>query len=175
MKYLNVIPECYVDTNLISTLLHADVNHQKGCCNVARTLSINNKDRFAIGIIDKDKRTPGYLDQFSKIADRGHLELYVHASKPHYFITISPAVDKMILDCADELGVNMGDFGLPTSLSEFTKKTKKVDSNKNPVFTTLFQNLLDSEDFVVLSRTLNYLLTNTYNSKIDDLKNLFLA
>ena len=52
-NYTNIIPECYVDTNLIQTLLRVEgVNHQSTCSQVAKGLmkitkhkdSLNNKD-----------------------------------------------------------------------------------------------------------------------------------
>ena len=38
-KLLYVIPECFVDTNLIEYLLNAGVNHQHCCVRPARTYS----------------------------------------------------------------------------------------------------------------------------------------
>lgn len=52
---LNVLPECYVDTNMIEYLLDAGVNHQHSCSKVVGQLNTAFSDRFAIGIIDKDK------------------------------------------------------------------------------------------------------------------------
>ena len=55
-KLLDVMPECYVDTGLIEYLLSAGVNHQHCCAKVVGQLKTTFADRFAIGIIDKDKR-----------------------------------------------------------------------------------------------------------------------
>lgn len=53
---LNVITECYVDTNLARTLLNAGkVNHQHACSKVCRTMDRRFNDTFAVGIIDDDK------------------------------------------------------------------------------------------------------------------------
>ncbi len=60
-----IIPECYIDTNLVETLSCRDgCNHQKGCNQVAKIMKEKFADRFAVGIIDADKRTPGYLREF---------------------------------------------------------------------------------------------------------------
>jgi hypothetical protein len=57
-----IIPECYIDTNLVETLVcPAGCNHQKGCNQVAKVMQEKFADRFAIGMIDADKRRPGYL------------------------------------------------------------------------------------------------------------------
>ena len=102
-----VVPECYVDTNLISTLIGADANHQKGCNSVARILQTQKKDDFAIGIIDKDKKRPGYVDEFELLAQRDHLELYKHPTKPHYFILVVKAVETLLLENAKVLGLEV--------------------------------------------------------------------
>ena len=60
-KLFNVIPECYIDTNLIEFLLNAKVNHQHSCNNVIKALN-DKKDEFAIGIIDNDKRKVAYIN-----------------------------------------------------------------------------------------------------------------
>lgn len=45
MKDLDIIPECYIDTNLIETILNTKgcytegVNHQKGCNTVVKTMN----------------------------------------------------------------------------------------------------------------------------------------
>ena len=59
---LRIIPECYVDTNLVSALLGGiGVNHQKSCNKVVGRMKDKYGDDFAVGIIDNDKRRPGYL------------------------------------------------------------------------------------------------------------------
>lgn len=76
-KDLSVIPECYVDTNLISSLLGGiGVNHQKGCTRVTGVMEKQLANRFAIGVIDADKVTPGYLEKFRKVARVQHLSVY---------------------------------------------------------------------------------------------------
>jgi hypothetical protein len=57
----HIIPECYLDTNLIETLVPPEgdgYNHQMGCPNVAKKMTEGKalKDGFALGIIDKDKK-----------------------------------------------------------------------------------------------------------------------
>ncbi len=77
-RLLYIIPECYVDTNLISTLVNAAVNHQKSCTKVGGTLKSKYPDSFAIGIIDKDKAEPKFVTEFQEIAVHGHLQLLKH-------------------------------------------------------------------------------------------------
>jgi hypothetical protein len=47
-NYTNIIPECYVDTNLIQTLLRVEgVNHQSTCSQVAKEMMVKFSDNFA--------------------------------------------------------------------------------------------------------------------------------
>ncbi len=57
MKDLYLVPECYVDTNLVELLLDTDgVNDQKGCNTVVNTMKAKVlKDSFAVSVIDLDK------------------------------------------------------------------------------------------------------------------------
>ena len=85
-KDLSVIPECYVDTNLISSLLGGiGVNHQKGCTRVTGVMEKQLADRFAVGVIDADKVPPGYLVRFRKMAGLQHLSVYKGDERPHYY------------------------------------------------------------------------------------------
>ena len=66
MAELYIIPECYVDTNLIETLVPTakGYNHQKGCNNVVKVMKEKLSDKFAVGIVDKDKRQVSYVNEF---------------------------------------------------------------------------------------------------------------
>ena len=71
-KLLHVMPECFVDTNLIEYLLNAGVNHQHCCSKVVGQLKSTFADKFAIGIIDKDKVQLGYIQECDVIAQTEH-------------------------------------------------------------------------------------------------------
>ena len=172
-RLLYIIPECYVDTNLISTLINAAVNHQKCCTKVAQTLNKNYSDNFAVGIIDKDKVEPKYVDEFQEVAIHGHLQLLRHKTRSHYLLTISPAVEMLIIDSAAEMGLDLGSYGLSADLYQLRKLTKKVSSNVDSNFTKLFRDLVASSDFTVLQQTLKYLIANKFKCKEDDLKRIF--
>ena len=52
MKDLFIIPECYIDTNLVETLIITDgCNHQKGCNTVVKTMQQKFANAFSVGII----------------------------------------------------------------------------------------------------------------------------
>src|SRR5438045_3161136 len=97
----SVIPECYVDTNLIETLVpplkrnhKQGYNHQKGCGTVASRMQKQFADRFALGIIDKDKNELDYLKEFTEIINNGSLILHKHKNKHHYIIQLNPAIER---------------------------------------------------------------------------------
>lgn len=175
MKDLYFVPECYVDTNLVESLLEVNgVNHQKGCNNVANTMkgrALN--DGFAVGIIDTDKRQPSYVKEFTEIAHTEHLSLMKHGSKPHYLIMVCPAMDKFILDCANQQEVDVSEFGLSADFDTFKNQAKTVNSKNDVRFRRLFKRLKDNSEITILREVLNYFKTHQYKSNQNDLMNLF--
>ena len=174
-KDWHIVPECYIDTNLAEYLLDSHgVNHQKGCNAVAKKMMESNlKDQFSIGIIDNDKRQHSYVNEFTEIAHTQHIALLKHRERPHYFIRISPAMDQFILDCANEQGVNLTDYGLPSELEDFTKVTKDVNAKNDYRFKSLFGALKDSKELSRLRSVLNCLNDKQYKCEIAELRRLF--
>ncbi len=169
----HIMPECYADTNLIETLMQASVSHQKGCNQVAGAMQRNFDNRFSVGIIDYDKKKPKYLNELEVLAQSQHLQLYKHPSRPHYIITIKPAIENFILACVEELGVNPKDYGVSTSLEGLKKQTKRVDSNKDTHLTALFRALQTSTEMTILGTTLKYLNEQQYGANIAVIKAIF--
>lgn len=172
---LSIIPECFVDTNLIETICppKKGYNHQKGCGNVAKTMQNKFKDSFAVGIIDRDKKEIKYLDQFLLKLNIGDLFLYQHPSKPHYIIQISPAIESFILECAAQIEIKTEEYGLPGSLIDLKKITKKQTSKMSPQLSNLFSELKNknANQIVTLSNWISYLKENMYHSDIDEIIN----
>lgn len=171
---LNIIPECFVDTNLVSTILGGiGVNHQKGCNNVAARMLDKYKDSFAIGIIDKDKRKPGYLDEFELLGQSAHLSLYKHPTRHHYIVTVSPAAEGFILSAVNDAEISMDNYGLPSDLKGLKRITKTIVSNRDSRLMSLFRDLNNNGgEFATLRIILEYLLNNGYNVDVDALKAL---
>lgn len=119
---LSFLPECYVDTNLIETICppKSRYNHQKGCGTVAAKMKKHFTNSFAVGIIDKDKDSIDYLNEFDCRENVGGLILYKHKSKHHYIIQIAPAIEQFILNDAKNTGIDISDFNLPSDLKELT-------------------------------------------------------
>ena len=174
-KDWHIVPECYIDTNLAEFLLDSHgVNHQKGCNAVAKKMKESNlKDQFSIGIIDNDKRQHSYVGEFEEIAHTQHIALLKHKERPHYFVRVSPAMDGLIFDCANELGVNLKDYGLPSTLEELTKVTKDVKAKNDARFKELFKSLKQSEEMTKLRSALNYMNDYQYKCDTAELQKIF--
>lgn len=152
-KLFNVIPECFIDTNLIEFLLNAKVNHQHCCNNVVKALN-NKKDEFAIGIIDNDKRAVAYIKDCEKIRETKRLNFFKHRERNQYLITISPAADRFILNIAEEQGVDISNFELSINFKEFLKETKTETSNKDQRFKKLFKEIKNHKEISLLQKVL---------------------
>ncbi|HJE39848.1 MAG: hypothetical protein C7K11_03180 [Candidatus Amulumruptor caecigallinarius] len=171
-----IIPECYVDTNLVETLVcTAGCNHQKGCNQVAKVMQEKFSDRFAVGIIDADKRKPGYLNEFTEIASSEHLKLLRHNHRPHFIILVHPAIDGFILSCAEVGEVNMVDYELSPVLKDFTAQTKRVMSNKDTRFKNLFRAMQHVREIKLMKSLISYLISRTYKASNSELVGIFAA
>ncbi len=170
-----IIPECFIDTNLVETLVFGQgmCNHQKGCNQVTRIMQTKFADRFAVGIIDADKRMPGYTTEFNVVATSSHLSLLRHKIKPHFIVKISPACDGFILDCAARSGVNPEKFNLPTQPKPFTTQTKNVLSSRDARFKSLFNSLAEDPEMDLMKSLLSYLAERSYSASDVDITNLF--
>ena len=173
-KYTNIIPECYVDTNLIQTILRIKgVNHQSTCSQVAKLMKDKFTDDFAVGIIDSDKKQPSYAKQSEIIAQTAELILCKYPNKHHYFIKINNVMETFILNCANQLSLDLKNEGFPNTTKGLMSITKHKDSLDNKELTNLFKKLRDSKEMTILRETIEYLLQNKYSAKDDDLKKIF--
>ncbi len=131
---------------------------------------VNN---FALGIIDKDKREVSYLKEFDLIVTNNSLYLYKHKIRSHYIIQIAPAIEKFFIKAAEEKGVDIATYGLPTELKKLTKITKQIaDEHEEDFkkFQRLFKELSDTSEFKRLSNLIIYLNEKTYKADIEELK-----
>ena len=104
-----------MDTNLVETLVPPQnrYNHQKGCGTVTKVMKDKFADRFALGIIDKDKKEVDYLNEFTQVCRSQNLLLHKHTSRHHYIIQINPAIEGFLMSSALTAGILLTDFGLP--------------------------------------------------------------
>jgi hypothetical protein len=172
----SVIPECYVDTNLIETLIQPQrqYNHQKGCGTVAKVMKERFTDRFALGIIDKDKSELDYLKEFTELNNRGSLILHKHRTRHHYIIQISPAIERFIFANAASLNIDLTDFGLPSDFELLKRESKRVTSKNDERFKNLFRHLIrnNAPDINRLWTWVAYLKEHNYDADFEVLRNM---
>lgn len=167
----HIFPECFVDTNIMKTLLHLDgVNHQHGCSKVMSGMASGRfADGFAIGIADDDKKKTYDCGEFLELCRSSHLILMKHKVKHHYLIFVHEAAEDLLLSSALELNINMSDFNLPDSLEELKEITKNNESDKEPRIRKLINYIRGASEMARLERILTYLQSNQYNVNSDEL------
>ncbi len=177
MKYNEIMPECFIDTTLVKSLLDADVNHKHSCNEVAREMEKGHfKDAFAVGIIDNDKRKISYIESFEEIGRTDNLTFLKHRDKHHYVIKVGrehKAMETFIKANVDAIGMKMEDFNLPSDLAELIEQTKdSVSTQKDPRILKLCKTMRQSPEVAKLQEVLEYLATNKYNADLDAIKNM---
>ncbi len=147
----HIVPECYIDTMLVQTLVppekNSRYNHQHGCFAVSNEMELYGlKDKFAVGIIDNDKKKAKYLSKLIEIDNiENALKLYKHKKISQYFIEINPAMEVWILQVCEQEKIDIvADFNLPGNLKELKRITKAETSGKDKRFISLFLRFSES-------------------------------
>ena len=139
------IPECHADTTLVRFLTGGfpNIDHEPGISSVAKNFeSVRDKTYKLVGIVDDDKQTPKYLDDFKLVKKSDGVMLKKKQGKEHYLIVISPALEKFLMENCNAVGKTMKDFKLPDDLRSLTAITKNPRIGRNPNFHNLVQGLL---------------------------------
>ena len=176
MKHNEIMPECYIDTTLVRSLLDVDVNHKHSCNEVAKEMEKGKyKDSFAVGIIDNDKRKISYIEGFEEIGRTDNLTFLKHKNKHQYVIKVGKegqAMETFIKANVEAIGMKMEDFDLPSDLAELIEQTKNsVSTQRDPRIMNLCKALRQSPEVSKLQDVLAYLAANKYRVEIEELKN----
>lgn len=173
--YKCFIPECFLDINLVEVLLNKpdSVNHKKGNSTIAVQMKTKLADNFVVALIDDDKRKLKELAAFGKVERlwRPGLKLFTHPARKHYFIQLSPAIERWILVECEKGGMKLPDYGLPAGLDGL-KALKGLSQRKDIKFSKLFGEMLQNEacdEIRELQRWLVFFRDNNYNVNIDSL------
>lgn len=174
MSGLCIIPECYVDTCFIETLVpnKGGYNHQKGCPAVGKVMQEKFKDKFAVGIIDKDKKVIKYLEEFNLEIETDSLLLLKHKEKHHYIIQIEPAAEKFILEAASSIGVDLCQYGLVNDLEGLKTYTKKQTSKNDPNLKNAFNAIKNASICKILSQWIGHLYEHQFATSMEELKKI---
>lgn len=169
------MPECYIDTTLVASLLDADVSHKHSCNEVAREMERGKyKDAFAVGVIDNDKRKISYIEGFEEIGRTENLTFLKHKTKHQYVIKVGrehKAMETFIIANVEAIGMKMEDFALSSDLAELIEQTKNsVSTQKDSRLQKLCKALRQSPEVTKLQDVLTYLAANKYNVDIEELK-----
>ena len=172
--FLHIIPECFVDTNLVQMVMQIKgVNHQKGTGAVTRQMQTTFNDAFAIGIIDLDKEQSAYAKESEEIAHSDELTLCKHPDSSHYIIKVNNIMETFILHCAEDLGINLCDYGIPSDLEGLKQVTKSKDSLENPQLRLALKAVSGASEMRLLRNVLQYLNEKRYDSKDNELRDIF--
>lgn len=175
-----VMPECYIDTNLIETIAPPErigrvcgYNHKRSCNKVIDEMLSKLKDDFALGIVDQDKKPLARTSEFKLLSEKHNLKLYKHRQKNHYLI-FHPPIERWILDEAQQVNLSLIEYDLPATLKELINETKHEMSKKDSRFKKLFRALKkeNAEGINLLSKWVVYLKDNPYNADITELQKL---
>ena len=177
MKYNEIMPECFIDTTLVASLLDAKVSHKHSCNEVAREMEKGKyKDAFAVGIIDNDKRKISYIESFDEIGRTENLTFLKHRDKHHYVIKVGKehkAMETFIKANVDAIGMKMENFGLPSDLAKLIEQTKdSVSTQKDPRILKLCRSLRQSPEVDKLQDVLTYLADKKYSVDIEVLRSI---
>ena len=177
MKYNEIMPECYIDSTLVASLLDdAKVNHKHSSNEVAKAMEKGKyKDAFAVGIIDNDKRKISYIEGFEEIGRTDNLTFLKHKNKHQYVIKVGKdhkAMETFIQANVEAMGMKMEDFDLPSDLAELIEQTKdSLTTQKDARILKLCKALRQSPEVAKLQDVLSYLAANKYDVDIEELKN----
>lgn len=180
MKYNEIMPECFIDTTLVTSLLDAKVSHKHSCSEVAKEMEKGKyRDAFAVGIIDNDKRKISYIETFEEIGKTENLTFLKHKDKHQYIVKVGKAhkaMETFIKASVEALGMKMEDFGLPSDLAELIEQTKdSISTQKDPRIQKLCKTMQRSPEVAKLKDVLAYLAHNRYNVDIEILKEMIRA
>lgn len=172
---LHFIPECYFDTVLLKNILSVQkVNHRQGCDNVIKEMKDGKrlKDDFAVALIDKDKKSIGYIkDNCDVVVQTEHLLLLKHRVKQHYIIQLVPAIEKWVLTVIEEGQVDLEGLDLQADLEVLKEYTKYKWAHESEELHRLCKRLIKSNSTTMqtLTHWLNHLYHHHRNADINEL------
>ena len=138
MPNLQILPECYADTALISLFVpdRLTVVHISGITNVAKEMqeAAGREDAgICIGLVDNDKRVPPYLLTFETVSEQNKVFLKRKGMTSQYLIVIDKAIESFLLWNAQQVDLNVVNYGFVNDKKLFGRplKTSAIGSNSN--------------------------------------------
>lgn len=138
-RHYELIPEDGAMTALVTCLGFLKPNTGDGIGNTLNKMEQNFKNRFAVGIIDDDKRKPKLFDLYENLLEeKDSLKLIQKPVTKHFLIVVQPAIELWLLHNADSK-----DIASPfPSLKEMKRVTKDpTEVVKNQAFKQFLRQL----------------------------------
>ena len=166
MPNLQILPECFADTALVLLFVPDpdSVVHIFGIPNVAKEMKEvgeRNSLDVRIGVVDNDKRVPPYLLFFNTILEENKVLLKRNEQTNQYLIVIDKAIESFLLWNAEQVNLNVIDYGFSTDIKAFGKALKTSSIGANPNYRQLLTDLHSRQapGFLTLERMLNDFIT----------------
>ncbi|MDQ6479637.1 hypothetical protein [Dyadobacter sp. LHD-138] len=139
MPELRFIPECYADTTLVRFLTKNDtrVIHASGYPEVGTTMRNAPADTMLIGFVDDDKRIPPYFGDFETIDIGDRVLFKKKVDMERYLIVVQRAIESFLLWNAEQVGIDLGDFGFPRDIKPLGNRLKSIQIEGDESFQML--------------------------------------
>ena len=166
MPSLQILPECYADTALILRFIpdRLAVVHIFGIPNVAKEMQEAAGRETAglrIGLVDNDKRVPPYLLTFEIISEENKVLLKRKGMTDQYLIVIDKAIESFLLWNAQQIGLDVANYGFASDIKLFGKALKTSAIGSNDRYLQLLTDLhaRRAPGFLTLERILHDVIT----------------
>lgn len=138
-QHREIIPEDGAIRALILVLGFAKPNNGDGIGNTLNKIEEHFKNRFAIGIVDDDRRKPKLFDRYETLLkEQDFLQLKQKPDTKHFLIVVQPAIELWLLQNAKKIEVD-SPFSTLKDLQRVTKD--EVEVMKNQQFKQFLNNL----------------------------------
>jgi len=162
MLNIRLIPECYGDTALVSSLVNGyrPIDHVFGIPNVAKEMKaglLNQPGFTLIGFVDNDKRTPSYFDDFDIIVAENKVIFKKKRLIEHYLLVVDKAIETFLIWNAQQVDIDLSDYGLTSELKRLCQLMKRTTIGSDPNYLRLLADLhtRQAPGFLTLERILN--------------------
>lgn len=161
-RHLEIIPEDGAIRALILALGFPKPNIGNGIGDTLNKIQDHFKNRFAIGIVDDDKRKPKLFDAYATLhKEQDFLQLKQRPDTKHFLVVLQPAVETWLLQNA-ESALIQAPFPTLKDLKRITKNEIEVVQNQR--FRQFLNDLsqANAPGFVTMAKWIDELYDNNF-------------
>ena len=132
-RHWELIPEGKADRVLLEVLGFKNPGSGNGIGDVINQMKDNFKGRFAIGLVDDDRRKPTMFDEFKLLKKQSNLQLRQRKAPEsrHFLIVINPALEDWLFERARNVDIDPARFGFENrKMFQRICKDQAVHSNQ---------------------------------------------